>query len=277
MNVEELLNSKSIPYIPKGGDFVVSCLNPEHPDRNPSMRIDQITGIFNCFSCQYKGNLFTHFGERPNQMELRRQMIKKKINEKRAESIGLMFPEGALPYVGNWRDIRPETYKNFEAFMHSGKEFINRIVFPVRDRTGNIRAFVGRHTAMGTPKYLNSPPGAKMPLFPTVRPINSSIILVEGIFDMLNLHDKGLTNAVCCFGVKNVDEDKLSILAMQGVDNIDIFLDNDEAGQGAAERIKGMCEKAGLTTRNIAFGDKHQDAGALTAQQVTKLKSKLYA
>ena len=47
MNVEDLLISKNIPYIPKGKDFVVQCLNPEHKDRNPSMRIDQITGIFN--------------------------------------------------------------------------------------------------------------------------------------------------------------------------------------------------------------------------------------
>ena len=277
MNVEELLKSKKIPYIPKGKDFVVSCLNPEHPDRNPSMRVDQVTGIFNCFSCEFKGNLFAHFGERVNQLEMRRQKLKKKIDEKRAESIGLVFPEGALPYLGNWRNIKPETYKAFEAFIHSGKDYVGRIVFPVRDRTGRITAFIGRHTANGTPKYLNNPPGAKMPLFPTVTPINGSVILVEGIFDMLNLHDKGLTNAMCCFGVKNVDEDKLSILSMQGVDSIDIFMDNDEAGQAASERIKGLCEKVGLTSRNIKFGNKQQDAGALTETQVTKLKSKLYA
>ena len=64
MNVEDLLLSKDIQYIPKGKDFVIRCLNPEHEDRNPSMRIDQVTGIFNCFSCEYKGNIFTHFGEK---------------------------------------------------------------------------------------------------------------------------------------------------------------------------------------------------------------------
>lgn len=63
---------------------------------------------------------------------------------------------------------------------------------------------------------------------------------------------------------------------MQGVDNIDIFLDNDEAGQTASERIKELCEKMDLTTRNIKFGNKEQDAGALTQEQVSKLKSKLY-
>ena len=62
MNVEELLQSKQVPFLPKGKDYVVSCLNPEHDDNNPSMRVDQITGIFHCFSCGYKGNLFVHFG-----------------------------------------------------------------------------------------------------------------------------------------------------------------------------------------------------------------------
>ena len=33
------------------------------------------------------------------------------------------MPEGYAPYVGNWRNIRPETYKEFEAFIHAGKDF----------------------------------------------------------------------------------------------------------------------------------------------------------
>jgi len=277
MNTEELLQSKGIAYIPKGADFVISCLNPEHPDRNPSMRVDQVTGIFNCFSCEYKGNLFTHFGEKANQLQLRRELLKKKIEEKRAESVGLSFPENATPYTGDWRGISRETYAAFEAFESSNKDYINRIVFPVRDTTGRINAFIGRHTAMGTPKYLNSPRGAKMPLYPKVKPLRGSIILVEGIFDALNLHDKGLTNAVCCFGVKNVNEDKLSILSMQGADRIDIFFDNDEAGQKGAEKIQAMCDSMNITSRVIKFGNKQLDAGALSLPQVTKLKAKLYA
>lgn len=276
MNVSELLISKDIRYTPKGGDFIIKCLNPEHADRNPSLRVDQITGIFICFSCEFKGNLFTHFGERPNYLQLRRELLKKKIRDKRAESIGLAFPEGAMPYVGDWRDIKPETYKRFEAFIHSGSDYLSRIVFPIRDRTGKIVAFQGRHTSMGIPKYLNLPAGAKMPLFPIVKPIQGSVILVEGIFDMLNLHDKGLTNAVCCFGVKNVTDDRLSMLTMQGVDNIDIFLDNDAAGQAASARIIELCDNAKLTNRNIKFGNKEQDAGSLTQSQVSKLKNKLY-
>jgi DNA primase len=240
------------------------------------MRIDQITGIFNCFSCEYKGNLFKHFCEKADKMEQRRQFIKKKIQEKRMESIGLEMPQGYAPYVGNWRNIRPETYRAFDAFIHAGKDFTGRICFPIRDRAGHIVSFQSRTTTDQTPKYLFTPPGSKLPLFPIVDPIASSIILVEGIFDVLNLHDKGLTNAICCFGVKNVNIEKLQVLSVQGIERIDIFLDNDEAGQKASEKIKELCQETDIITRNIAFGSKYLDAGALTQQQVVNLRDKLY-
>ena len=277
MNVEDLLKSKGIYYIPRGKDFEVSCLNPEHPDKNPSMRIDQVTGIFNCFSCEYKGNLFTHFGQKADRMEIKRQLLKKKIQQVREESVGIDMPRDAAPYIGGWRDIRPETYKRFEAFLSPSKEFSGRICFPIRDRTGKIVAIQARTQTNQMPKYYNAPAGAKMPLFPTVEPIQGSVLLVEGIFDVLNLHDKGLTNAICCFGVKNFNEQKLEVLAIQGVTNIDIFLDNDEAGQKGAQTVKELCEKFGLNSRTISIGDKYMDAGALAQPQVDKLRSKLYA
>ena len=274
MNVEELLQSKNVPFLPKGKDFVVSCLSPEHDDNNPSMRIDQITGIFHCFSCGFKGNVFVHFGEKASFLHLRRELVKKKIREKRAESVGLPFPRSALPYVGNWRNIKPETYRKFEAFQEH-EAFVGRIVFPIRDISGRIVAFNARHMTGGTPKYLISPPGARMPLFPAkIDPIQASVILVEGIYDMINLHDKGLTNAVCCFGTRNINEEKLSILRLQGIEEAIVFFDGDEAGQSAAAKVQEMCENVDLLTRNINVVD--IDPGALTENQVEKLKDKLY-
>ena len=275
MTVEELLTSRGIYFMPKGADLLVSCLSPDHEDRNPSMRIDRITGIFQCFSCGFKGNIFTHFGEKANQLQLRRELLKKKIREKRSESVGLSFPQNITPYIGNWRDIKPETYKRFEAFQHHDPDYIGRIVFPVRDISGRIVAFNGRHTTGGTPKYMISPAGAKMPLFPVVEPIQGSVILVEGIYDMINLHDKGLANAICCFGTKNINEDKLRMLSIQGVEEVVVFFDGDDAGQTAAKEVREMVERVGLATKNVALKD--TDPGALPQQSVQTLKSKLYA
>jgi DNA primase len=114
-----------------------------------------------------------------------------------------------------------------------------------------------------------------MPIYPSVTPRNGKVILVEGIFDVINLHDKGLTNAVCCFGTQNINEDKLSMLSIQGASGIDVFFDGDEAGQEAAGKVEAMCERAGLLSRNICL--KNTDPGALAQSQIDKLTSKLYA
>ena len=144
MTVEELLVEEKIPFKQSPADFVVQCLNPEHDDSNPSMRIDKITGVFNCFSCGYKGNIFKLFDKPSNYLDIKREKVKQTIDRKRSESVGLLMPRDIVPYVGNERNIKPETYKKFEAFLSANSPFTNRIVFPVRDITGKIVAFNGR-------------------------------------------------------------------------------------------------------------------------------------
>lgn len=282
MSPEELLVKKKITYLSRGADLVVNCLNPQHEDKNPSMRIDRITGIFNCLSCGFSGNIMHHFGHRANALMVKKQMLQGKIREKLAENVGLEIPSNAVPYMGDWRGISPETYRKFEAFQHNDKDYIGRIVFPIRAISGKIVAFNGRHTTNQDPKYLISPAGAKLPLFPSEPEIyNGRIILVEGIFDMLNLYDKGLRNVVCSFGTtkllgKNKTDaiNKLSLYKLKGVVGIDIFFDGDEAGQKAAEAVKDLCEQQEFDTRNVVL--KNKDPGELTASQVLKLKETLY-
>ena len=275
MIVDELLTARGIEFRPSGKDYLIRCLNPDHEDRNPSLRIDKTTGIFNCLSCGYSGNLFNHFGEKPDWLQIRRERLKSVISDKLIETSGLNIPDNAIPFDKDWRGISAATFMKFEAFQHSNSEFIGRVVFPIRSITNKIIAFCGRHQGQVDPKYLFHPAGAKLPLFPIVKPIQGRIILVEGIMDMINLHDKGLTNAVCAFGVNKVTVDKINILKIQGVSGIDIFFDNDEAGQNGSEKLKELLEHNELTSRNITFG-KIKDPGELTALQVIKLKETLY-
>ena len=39
---------------------------------------------------------------------------------------GLKMPKNFMPYVGNWREITPESYKLFDAFLHPDKPFTGR-------------------------------------------------------------------------------------------------------------------------------------------------------
>lgn len=275
MIVDELLTAQRIEFRPSGKDYLIRCLNPDHEDRNPSLRIDKTTGIFNCLSCGYSGNLFNHFGEKPDWLQIRREKLKSMISDKLIETSGYNIPENAIPFNQDWRGISASTFMKFEAFQHNNSEFIGRVVLPVRGITNKIIAFCGRHQGQVDPKYLFHPAGAKLPLFPIVKPIQGRIILVEGIMDMLNLHDKGLTNAVCAFGVNKVTVDKINILKIQGISGIDIFFDNDDAGQNGSTKLKDLLEQNELTSRNIIFG-KTKDPGELTALQVIKLKETLY-
>jgi DNA primase len=79
MNVDEILHKHKIVYRNQGADYVVACLNPEHDDSNPSMRIDKITGIFHCFSCGFKGNIFKYYDTPVSHLEVKRNKIKQKI------------------------------------------------------------------------------------------------------------------------------------------------------------------------------------------------------
>lgn len=283
MSPEEVLVKHKVQYLPRGGDLEVRCFNPEHEDRNPSMKIDKITGVFNCLSCGFKGNVFAFFGLKVNVLDTQRLRLKEKITNKRSETVGHDLPETAVPFARPWRNISPETYTRFGAFTDSGKSFIGRVVFPIRSISGKIVGFNGRHQTPGhDPKYLIVPPKAKLPLFPA-KPdeiYDGRIILVEGIFDMLNLYDKGLKNAVCVFGTQKLAgkdsasaREKLNLLRFTGVTGIDIFFDPDDAGQNAAEVVKTLCESMDFNVRNIRYP---KDPGELTAPQVLKLKEKLY-
>ena len=278
MDVEQLLQQKKIPFVPSGKDLKVCCLNPDHDDSNPSMRIDRITGIFNCFSCGFKGNLFSFFEEKANFLQQKRHTFKLKLQQKLAENIGLDMPENRVAFTQSWRNISAETYRKFEAFEHNDTDFIGRVVFPIRGLSGKIVGFNGRAlTPEKSPKYLITPASSKLPLFPAkIEPIQGRAILVEGIFDMLNLHDKGLTNAVCAFGTQKLTKDKLILLKVQGVSGVDILFDNDEAGEIAVKKAIELIESLEMTTRTVTLPSSVNDAGELTARQVIKLKEALY-
>ena len=277
MNVEELIQKKKLVYRQQGADFVVHCLNPEHDDSNPSMRIDRITGIFHCFSCGFKGNVFKYFDAPVSFLEQKRAKLKKKINDRRTESVGLTMPKDLMAYSGNFRNIKPETYEKYEAFTHHESQYVGRVVFPIKDITGRVSAFIGRHMdSTAVPKYMIFPPKAKMPLFPShANPILGRVILVEGIFDALNLLDKGLSNAMCCFGTRNMDIYKLSMLKVQGVTGLDILFDGDTAGREAADSIVELCDKVELLSQVVQMPE-GLDPGALPEDRVKNLKEWLY-
>jgi len=278
--VAELLQEKNIPFNISGKDYLVKCLNPDHTDTNPSMRIDKITGIFNCFSCGFKGNVFKYFGVLTNQTFIKTAKLKEKLAVLKAGNQGLEFPT-SVPFTSSFRGISSQTLKKFEAFYFDRENkvmlgFEDRIIFPIRDITGKILMFLGRHTlSNGNPKYLNYPHGVKIPLFPAkVEKGVQSIILVEGIFDFLNCYDKGLENVVCTFGTGTMYKDtkeKLIPYKVQGVTKVYIMFDGDKAGRDAAAKLKPLIAELDFQVEVITLED-DQDPGEMSQEYVDSIK-----
>lgn len=285
MNTEDLLKIKNIDYRYSGADLLIKCLNPEHEDNNPSLRIDKLTGKFNCFSCGFSGNLFSYFNEEQNLLNIKVQEIKQKI--RKINTPKLTIPLTAIPFEQNYRNISKETYIRFNAYtLENNKEYDGRIIFPITNISDEIVLYHARYLHSDAhPKYINLPHKTEKPLFP-ISPdeiIKGSIILVEGFFDMLNLWDKGLKNVVCAFGSTLVSKkdrgnakliNKFSPFKLQGVNKIFILFDSDNSGQIGAGKLKNALQ-SNYIVESLEL-DKDKDPADLTLEEITNLRDYLY-
>ena len=274
--VLELLKDKGVFFSISGKDYVTKCFNPEHTDNTPSFRIDKATGIAHCFSCGFKTNIFKFYGLLTNNISIRVVKLKEKLKLLKESTNGLDELEGAKPITQPFRNISVQTLKHFKAFDTDRiDQMLDRIVFPITDVRDKTVCYVGRHTmSNGNPRYVNYPTGVSIPLFPAKFDEHyRTIILVEGIFDLLNCYDKGLKNVVCTFGTSkllNDTKEKLLSYKVMGIEKMFILYDGDQAGRDAANKIKPLIEEAGFIAEIIDLPE-GQDPGIITQEDINSL------
>jgi DNA primase len=122
--------------------------------------------------------------------------------------------------------------------------FRDRLVFSVVSPDGKFLGFSGRALADDVqPKYLNSPESAiyrKSETLlglhmarPTIREMDQ-VLLVEGNFDLIRLHQEGIRNAVAPLGTALTERQIRALKRL--TENFVLLFDGDAAGQKAAER-----------------------------------------
>jgi len=276
--VLELIQKNGLAYTSSGRDYLIGCLNPEHPDSNPSFRVDRVSGVAHCFACGFKTNIFKFYGVFTNPVPMKIAQLKEKLALIKSYSHSLEVPSGATPYTKSFRGISAKTLHHFGAFYtHQVEKLVDRIIFPITEVTGKTVVYVGRHTlSNGNPRYVNYPAGVTMPLFPSnLYEQSKSLVIVEGIFDMLNLFDKGLTNVTCAFGtntLQNNTAQKLLPYKAQGVTHIYLMFDGDEAGEKAMFTLKPLIEDCGFVVENITLPD-GVDPGELSQEDVDSTRA----
>lgn len=283
-SVEKLLQEKNIYFLEKGKDILIKCLNPEHEDAHPSMRIDRETGKFHCFSCSHKGNIFSYFNRYQSKVPTIITGLQDTVRNIRNQASGEAIPPGAYPFHSkSWRGLSSRTLERFHAFKDD-KEFEDRIAFPIIDSLGIIRYFVARYEhSDAKPKYMLKPSGSNMILFPAPKHLDLSegkLVIVEGILDALNLYDKGMDFAVASFGTSQINKENVETLLLPyliaGVQEIFILYDADAAGSRGALKLQELLKhKLDLIQVEIVELSEGTDPGDLDHQNVKIIKNHL--
>jgi len=122
--------------------------------------------------------------------------------------------------------------------------FINRIMFPIFSTSGKyILGFSGRSIDSSEPKYKNSQDSVIFKKSQTIYAFNFSkssivknkfVIVVEGFFDVILLHQYGYENTIAFMGT-NISDYQAQFIKKY-VDKIYLFFDNDSSGQKAIIR-----------------------------------------
>ena len=141
--------------------------------------------------------------------------------------------------------------------------FMGRIVFPLRDQRGTIVGFGGRAIdSSAQAKYLNS---SESPIFSKrkllfglkqLRISNDTVLVVEGYFDVLTLHQAGFKNSVGLLGTE-ITSEQAAILKTIARTAILIF-DGDSGGEIAL--LKALkTQHQGLTVKAAILPESDPD------------------
>jgi len=138
--------------------------------------------------------------------------------------------------------------------------FFSRVMFPIRDRRGNMISFGGRIIGDGQPKYVNGPETAVFSKRRSLYGLNfardavrkgAALIVVEGYMDVIALAQAGFSGAVAPLGTALTDDHLAEIWRL--VPEPVICFDADAAGRRAALKTVDLALAALAPDRSLKF------------------------
>lgn len=283
MELVDLLDKRGVPYKKTNNPYeiLITCTSGLHDDKNASLSFNLEKNIFNCWSCGYSGGVnkfLQSIGEtEPLDVDSKQPYKIKKLKEKlktKIERDDIKLPDDRRLFMEEFRGIEANVYREFQAFTTNEMGLTDYVCIPVYQH-GKLKFIEGRLTRYleNQPKYNRRPAKAVVSdcLFPLDRLKSTNyVILVEGIFDAINMWKLGYTNTLCIFGTTNFSKKKLDILDNLGITRVDIMMDSDIPGQRAAEKIADMLDSRNIYARIITLPP-GIDPGELTKEQAERV------
>jgi DNA primase len=138
------------------------------------------------------------------------------------------------------RGISPVTARMFGIGYYAGRGFLSgRMVIPIHNQAGALIAYAGRSVSGESPKYRLPPAFRKSAelfnLHRAAQGRSSRVVIVEGFFDCMNVHQAGFPNVVALMGC-SMSMQQAGLLTQHFVEAI-LLLDGDAAGERATAKI----------------------------------------
>jgi DNA primase len=180
------------------------------------------------------------------------------------------------PYLVE-RGLAPETIVDFGLGYCAKGMMAERIAIPIHDPEGGVVAYAGRFPGEppgDTPKY-KLPPGFRksLELFNIDRaikePAEKPLIIVEGFFDCMKLHQHGCRKVVALMGsTMSAAQEELIRKYTNTKSQVMVMLDEDEAGRAGREDIAVRLARFVFVKIHV-FDQEGRQPEHLTAEEVS--------
>jgi len=163
------------------------------------------------------------------------------------------------------RGITEETAKHFGVGLFPGKgSMAGRVVIPIRNESGGLVAYAGRSVNEEEPKYKLPAGFHKGQVVYNLNDIDDDrverVVLVEGFFSVLWLHQAGYQNVVALMG-RTITPEQVELL--RRFQDIVIMLDGDEPGREATlEVAKALWHEHYINVVELPDGEQPHDIPA---------------
>lgn len=239
---------------------------PIHRGKNPeAFQVHLGKNVFHCFSCQAQGDILDFvaamercsvreaalklqdwFGVRSwppppaGSCQQNSERVRKKEGGNQPLPFALSPVNPSHPYLAG-RGILPSTAADFGVGFFAGPGLLSgRIVFPIHDECARLVAYAGRSVDGALPRY-KLPAGFQkgLVLYNLHRAVASgqdTVIMVEGFFDCLKVHQAGMPCVIALMG--SILTEGQRELLLPRFRRVVLMLDGDQTGRAASGAIR---------------------------------------
>ena len=260
---------------------------PFHDDKNPSMQAYPETNTVHCFSgnCEHTGKAidvidFILYKEGITKHEA---ILKCKsllgVSEPKANlnQIFTKLEEGLTRSRSAQNYLQERNLTTNEIGFNSKNTFnkmVQCVIFPLRDRQGNIVSFYGRHINRDAHYYLTDRTGL-YPNYPSLE--TKQLVLTESVIDAATVQRFTEYEVLAIYGTNGLTPEHIeAIQSCKELEELIFFLDGDEAGNTTVAKYTRKLSKL-LPSVKISKVEtpKGEDANSLTVSHEPEILNHL--